>query len=498
MIRWLCSPGLLGRFAVVFLVIAPPLVAQVASESYRVESIDTPPGRAPEVSALTFDADGRLFIGLRLGTLWSLDPKTRAWSQFASGLHWPLGMIPGRKGEIIVAQVPELTRIADTDGDGKADVYETICDRWGLGGNYHEFVSGPVRDDAGNYYVGLGCSSSGGPVRPPLRGAPTQKTREDNAKGHHSPVPWRGWVVKISASGEFEPFASGFRQPNGLTRNLEGELFAVDNQGDWVGTSPLHHVTKGAFHGHPASLVWDDKVEKGPWKMSVKELDAMRKPPAVLFPQNDLAGSTAQPLCDTTRGKFGPYAGQLFVADWAHARMHRVALEKVDGVWQGACFPFLDGGGLRRGGNRLAWAPDGSLWIAQVSRLWGGTGEGLQRVSFTGKTPFDILAMRLRPDGFEIELTRPVDAETAGRVDAYSLQRYRYRYHSKYGSPKIDVAPVPVRSVDVAADGKTVTLRVDAIEIGFVYDLRPRGIRARNGDALAARLAAYTVNRLPR
>ena len=481
---------------VALLVNAPSLAAQAPADCYRVESMATPPGRAPEVSALTFDPDGRLFIGLRLGTLWSRDPASGEWSQFASGLHWPLGMIPGKKGELIVAQVPELTRVADTDGDGRADLYETLCDRWGLGGNYHEFVAGPVRDGSGNFYLGLGCSSTGGPVRPPVRGPLTRMTPVGDGRGHHSPVRWGGWVVKITPRGELTPFASGFRQPNGLVRNLDGELFVADNQGDWVGTSPLHHVTRGGFHGHPASLVWDERVKEGPWKMSVAQLDALRKPPAVLFPQGDLAGSTAQPLCDTTDGRFGPYAGQLFVVDWSHARVHRVALEKVGGVWQGACFPFLDGGGLRRGGSRMAWAPDGSLWIAQVSRLWGGTGEGLQRVVFTGKTPMDILSMNLLRDGFELRLTRAVDAETAGRVDAYSLQRYRYRYHARYGSPKIDVASVPVRAVKVAADGKTVTLRVDGLESGFVYDLRPRGLRARDGGVLATRLAAYTINRL--
>ena len=395
-----------------------------------------------------------------------------------------------------MAQVPELTRIADTDGDGSADVYETICDGWGLGGNYHEFVAGPVRDREGNFYLALGCSSSGGNLRLPVRGPLTKKPRKGKVYGHHSPVPWRGWVVKITPDGELEPFASGFRQPNGILRHHDGDIFVVDNQGDWIGTSPLHHVRRGGFYGHPASLVWDEKVERHPQDLSVEELTKMRTPAAVLFPQNDLAGSTTQPVVAPRGGRFGPYGGQIFVAEWSHERLHRVTLEKVGGVFQGACYPFLQGGGLRRGGNRLAWAPDGSLWIAQVSRLWGGKGEGLQRVAWSGKTPFDILEMRLLSDGFELEMTDSVDPSTVTRDDSWSLKRYRYRYHAKYGSPKVDEKSVGISAVTIAEDAISVRLRVVDLAPGFVYDLRPRGVRSRDGTPLATRLAAYTINRL--
>ena len=103
---------------------------------------------------------------------------------------------------------------------------------------------------------------------------------------------------------------------------------------------------------------------------------ARRKMPAIQFPQNDLAGSTAQPLIDATGGAFGPYAGQLFVAEYSHPRILRVALEKVEGVYQGACFLFVEANGLRKGNNRLAFSPSGDLYVGQVSRHWGGTVAG--------------------------------------------------------------------------------------------------------------------------
>ncbi len=484
------------------------LQAQVPATCYRVETLATPEGIAPEVSAIAFTEDGRLFAGFRLGTIWSkrMDRQTREtgashedareWKLFASGLLWPLGILPGKPGELFVAQMPELTRVVDTDGDGAADLYETVCDDWGLGGNYHEFLAGPVRDAQGNFYVALGCVSSGGTLRFPVRGKLWKRSHKSKIYGHYSPVPYRGWVVKISPSGELTPVSCGLRQPNGIAFNPAGDLFVVDNQGDWVGTSPLHHVTAGAFHGHPASLVWEKGFEGYPEDIRIETLRARRKLPAVQFPQNDMAGSTAQPLVDTTGGKFGPYSGQFFVAEWSHPRLLRAALEKVGGEYQGACFLFIEGGGLRRGNNRLAFAPDGSLYIAQVSRLWGGTGEGLQRVAWTGKVPMDVLMMSLTTDGFELTFTKPVDPGSAASPSVYSLQHYYYLYHAKYGSPKQDATPVKVTAVTISEDRRKVRLTVPELVPRRVYDLRMRGITARDGDPLVTRIAAYTLNRL--
>ncbi len=63
-------------------------------------------------------------------------------------------------GTVVVAQKPELTLLTDTDGDGIADLYKTICDRWRAGGNYCEYVHGPVIDSAGNYYISINLSDA--------------------------------------------------------------------------------------------------------------------------------------------------------------------------------------------------------------------------------------------------------------------------------------------------------------------------------------------------
>src|SRR5690606_11569224 len=110
---------------------------------------------------MDFMPDGRLVAAFHAGEVYVYDPDTRAWALFADGLHEPLGVLAEGDGRILVMQKPELTRISDTDGDGRADLFETVSDEFGFTGNYHEFAFGPVRDAQGNLYISLNNASTG-------------------------------------------------------------------------------------------------------------------------------------------------------------------------------------------------------------------------------------------------------------------------------------------------------------------------------------------------
>src|SRR5260370_24950909 len=136
----------------------------------------------------------------------------------------------------------------------------------------------------------------------------------------------------------------------------------------------------------------------------------------------------------------------MCVGEWTYPRILRADLEKVGGEWQGASFLFLEGNGLRTGNNRIAFSPDGrSLYVCQTSRIWG-SGEGLQRIVWQGKTPMDILTMRLTKTGFDLTFPKPVDVKTAESSDPYSIIPYYYLYHGQYGSAKTGDRPVTARS----------------------------------------------------
>lgn len=477
---------------------------------YRIETVDVPESIALEVGGLAvqpggpagYPLSGALVVATRRGELWAyaLDParagkadeaapkpqttagevtpkpqaKAERWHLFASGLHEPLGLWRGDvPSEIYVMQRPELTRVVDSDGDGVADRFETLCDAWGITIHQHEYLYGPLRDREGNFW---GAVSGLG-----------------NSEGAH----WLGWSFRVTPQGEFTPWSTGLRSPNGMGFNAEGDLFIADNQGDYVGTSPMFHVTRGAFHGHPRGLLWDPTFHGDPFAAPIGELDRRRKPAAVLFPYGSMGQSLSQILLDDTGGKFGPFAGQLFIGDQSKSTVMRVTLEKIGGEYQGACYPFRSG--FQSGNNRMAFAPDGSLYVGQTDRGWGSIGGqsyGLQRLVWTEKVPMEIHTMALAPGGFDLAFTKPVDPTTAENPAAYSLQHYHYLYHATYGSPQVDNTPVTVKAVRISADRRRVALDLPEIVPGRIYELNIRGLKAEDGTELLHPAAYYTANRI--
>lgn len=438
---------------------------------YRLETVPVPAGIVLEVGGMSFMPDGALMICTRRGEIWSL--KENHWTQFASGLQEPLGLWPGKVGEVFVVQRSELTRVVDTDGDGRADVFQTINADCGVSASQHAYIFGPVRDRDGNFWGAISALGTGGSGK------------------------YFGWSFKVTPQGEFVPWSTGLRSPNGLVITPDGDLFIADNQGEYVGTSPLHHVTKGAFHGYPLGLKWDPTFAGDPEKTPIAELAKRRKPAAVLFPYGSMGQSLSQPVIDLTAGKFGPFAGQMFIGDQTKSIVMRVALEKVDGEFQGACFPFRSG--FQSGNNRLAFAPDGSLYAGQTDRGWGSVGGrscGLQRLVWTGRVALEIYAVKLTRTGFELQFTTAIDPATAGNPANYSLQRYHYLYHASYGSPQVDHTPVAIQGIRISSDGRTVWLTVPELVTGRIYELHLDGVRGASGDELLHRVAYYTLNRL--
>jgi glucose/arabinose dehydrogenase len=493
-------------FFVAALLCSGKLLAQTAAgTAYTVQNVEMPHGLMAETGGLAFLPDGRLVACFIRGEVMLYTPETKEWKVFATGLHEPLGIHAVDKSEFIVMQRPELTRIKDTDGDGVADLYETLSDDFGVSGNYHEFNYGPVQDSKGNLYFALNTASQGGSIRPEVRGLlnPLGRDITQGIYEMYSVVPYRGWVMKLPAGGgKLQPYASGMRSPNGMGFDLKGNLFVTDNQSDWVETSTLYHVREGKFYGHPASLVWQKEWEnKNPFITPGADLDKIRTKAAVLFPQGIMANSPTQPLCDVTQGKFGPFAGQLFVGEMNRDRIVRVMLETVAGELQGACIPFIDGQGLRKGNNRLAFAPDGSLWVGQIAFGWAGD-QGIQRISFNGNQPADVQMMNLTKTGFDLTFTQPVDRTQALNAGNYNFRHYYYKYQRKAknagadNTDQQDVQTVPVRSVTVSPDGTKVSLVLEELKAGYVYELKLGNIATTKGQPLDNKLICYTLNNL--
>ena len=458
-------------------------------------STDWKPGEgiALEVSGMDFTADGKLAVAIRKGEVWLLDgvltrPADKIGYQlFASGLHEPLGLL--RDGDsLLVTQRTEMTRLRDTNGDGVADEYLSAGRGWNVSGAYHGYAYGPKRDGNGNLWVSLNVDMG---------------DHSNNKTG------WRGWAGTISPGGEFVPMCAGMRSPCGLGANAAGDMFCVDQQGTWICSTPIYHLKKGAFFLNPEGIASQDlpgsplklsaKVpEKIPYPDAVRALPEMQ-PPAVWLPYNKMGRSGTDLAVVPAGGKFGPFDGQFMVAEFTDAKVSRVFLEKVDGEYQGATFPFL--AGFASGIVRLLFAEDGSLMVGMTSRGWSSLGTksyGLQRVRWKGTTPFAIREMRAKADGFELLFTQPVDAASAGDAASYSMKSYTYFYSSAYGSDEIDGKAVKIVSATVGADGQSVRLKVDGRRELYVHELHADGIKSASGAKLDHADAYYTLNRIPK
>lgn len=497
-----------------------------AAETYEIEEIALPQGMVPEISGVAFTPEGTLVVVNRPGEVWLCqDPPNGPWRRFAFGLHEPLGVLAASEGEIYVTQRPELTRLRDTDGDGLADRYETVNDDWGVTDNWHEFTFGLRRDREGNFLLSTGLPDVAGTIndrfpREPLRMEPVHEERKP------SPAPYLGWALQVSPDGKLTPVASGFRAPAGVGLSPAGELFVTDQQGDYIATSTLVHVKPGHFYGHAASLKWHDDYA-GP--VDLETLAARRTPEAVALPHGALGGSPGEPVWDTSGGKFGPFAGQVFIGDFTKL-ISRVFLEKVAGEYQGAAFPFLrdavgleaiqansgadnltipagrdglryfrdvpprEGTPLRPGNMRMAFAPDGSLYVGQTTRGWG-RGDGLQRIVWSGKTPVEIERMELTREGFRLTFTTAMDTSRLADAKTWRVSRFRYLYLPA-GSPRVDEDPVELREIRVAEDARSVELVLADLEPGFIHEIEPEELNSADGRRLENPLAFYTLNRL--
>jgi len=463
---------------------------EAEAEYYRI--VDIPLSDDLAIEAGSFEAlpDGRLAVGTRRGDIYFISgvfdkfPRPRI-RRFASGLDEVFGL-DYYDGAFYIAQQTEVTRLTDTDGDERADLFETLSDDWGFA-NYHEFQWGSDIDDDGYMWVTL-CLT----------------------KSYHSDVPFRGWALKVNVkTGEMTPVCSGIRSPGGVGPNEQGVMFYIESQGPWNGSCSLKHLKPGGFMGHPVSFRWYDLAPNmGPKPVepnTPSRLETERKrvkelvPYAVAFPYKRMGRSIGGMQIDTTGGKFGPFENQIFVVDYTLSNVMRATPEQVNGVWQGACYPFREG--FATGLLASEFTPQGQLVVGGTSRGWPVRGPepyGLQRVDWTGKTPFEIKRINAKPNGFLLTFTLPVDRKIASDPATYEMETFTHIYQQAYGSPEVDQTTPTVTKAVVSDDGLQVRITVEGLVQGHVHDFHLPRMRSAEGKALLHVDAYYTLNEIPR
>ncbi|MEN0006677.1 MAG: family 16 glycoside hydrolase, partial [Bacteroidota bacterium] len=462
---------------------APPMVNArvIPGDQYPLQEVHPsydltqarPEAFLPKVGGMDFLSDGRMVVSTwdSEGGVYLLDgvnggdPEKITVKKIARGLAEPLGL-KVVDDEIYVLQKQELTHLIDHDGDEMIDEYKTLCNAWQVSANFHEFSFGLAYKE-GYFYAALAIA-----IMPGGASANPQ-------------IPDRGKAIRISKEdGSYEIIAEGLRTPNGVGIGADGEIFIADNQGDWLPSSKIVHVTKGAYFGSRA-------VD------SARVANLPEKQPVVWLPQDEIGNSPSTPsfLED------GPYKGQMIHGEVTHGGVKRVFVEKVNGAYQGALFRFIQG--LEAGVNRLVWGPDGALYVGGIGSTgnWRQNGKlwyGLQRLKYNEKPTFEMLAVRAMSDGVEIEFTQPLAEGLGWNPSDYDVQQWYYLPTKNYGGPKMNLQKLNVKSANLSADRKKVFLELDGMKQQHViYIHLPFDWTSANNQELWSTEVWYTMNNIP-
>jgi len=438
-------------------------------EFYAIEHFPLPAEAELIITGMDWLNERDLAVCTWLGEIYIVENATGAvreakYRRFARGLNEPLGLRV-HEGTIYVVQKGELTRVEDLNKDGEADWFACMNDDWGYSGNYHSYSFGPLITPANEFMVFI----------------TGQRGRAD--------LMYQGFALRVNEA-EAKPFCHGLRVPHGWG-TYQGDIFVTDNQGNWIGTCRLNHIEEGKFYGFPSSKPATKKIH------SADEV----APPALWLPRALSPSASGIETIDSDA--FGPFKGQMLIGDFQNSIVMRAFLEKVNGKWQGAVFPFAKG--FLSGVNRLSMGADGKLYVGGGKRTWSTAAPkeySLDRISYTGKLPFEVSEVRALKDGFELRFTKPLELEPARDAENYLVKQFGYKYHEDYGSPEFDhegkvgATEVEVENVEVAEDRKSVQLKISGLRTGYVTSFQ-LAVNSSEDEDLRNDTFYYTLNEQP-
>jgi glucose/arabinose dehydrogenase len=397
------------------------------------------------LSGVDFFPDGRAAVCTWNGDVWivsGLDDTLGhvTWKRFAAGMYEPLGL-KIYDNQIYVIGRDQITRLLDLNNDGEADFYENFCNAWPASPIYHAFNFDLQADSKGNFYF----TTTGNQAFPWMR--------------------MKGDVIKVPKyGGTCEVLATGLRAPNGMGVGPNDEITTSDNQGNWTPVDRINIVKPGGFYG----FVVDPRREVKGHPVPVPDhydppLCWIRYPK----PDNSAGGQV------WASKNWGPLSDHMLCTSYGQSDLMAVLQETVDGVAQGGVvkLPLKFDAGIMRGRVN---PKDGQLWVCGLKGWQTNSAmeSCLQRVRYTGKPANVPTALHILPAAISITFSDPLDQQLAADEQSYGIEEWNYHWTSTYGSPEFKLSDpkakghdeVPVKSVKVSPDRKTVTLETGPLK----------------------------------
>ena len=426
-----------------------------------------------------FLPDGRAFVCTLHGDVWlvdGIDDKLQkiTWRRYATGLFQPLGVKilkaasgPGGasgKSELYVVGRDQITRLHDLNEDGEADYYENFNNDAYVSLNGHEYVTCLETDRAGNFYFVKGnCDSA---------------------------IPHDGSLLRVSADGrKLDVFATGFRNPNGMSIGPNDEITVAPQEGEWTPASAVFDVHQGGFYGGMMSH-----------HQATPPHDFER--PFCWFPR--LADNSCGSQVWVTSDRWGPLSNQLLHLSYGQCELRLLLREKLvrtagTQVVSSAAGPYA--GPLMNGGSTefdLHFASgvhrgkfherDGQLYLTGL-KGWvsSAVNDGcFQRVRYTGQGIDLLVGMKTYRNGVALTFSRPLNRDEAENIDNFEVEAWNYRWSAAYGSPDLKPSAsgqigrdaIEPTSATLLPDGRTIFLETPdqkpVDQLGIRYTLRSK------------------------
>ncbi len=477
-------PGLAGFLPslfslLAFLMVPNPRAQLKKHPAFEFQSISNP-GINQGITGLGLFPDGRMAVVTFRGTMDK--PAYSANPTFARPSYGAVFIIENGKatriydkildamgvlvheGALYVTDQNRVIKFTEQNGTWSQATFLDIPS----GDGYFEYSFGPVAPGDGYFYFG-----NSNHTEPPVGYMIKQN------------FPDRGTIIRVPVQGgEYEVYAKGIRMPNGIGLGPDNSIVITENQGVWRPSSVVNYIQKGKHYGYAHTVAERDSI-------------AEIAPSTIQLPYKTISTSPTQLM----KLDAGPFKDHLIFGDWPSAGLYRAHLDPIvdskgSPTFQGSCF-YLTSGNAQSALRMIKDPGKNEYFVANMSNYGFGS---LQKLKYNPSASFfEMLAIRARSGGLEIEFTQPVGsgAETAGN---YTLEDWKYDYSAYKKNTKLyyypDIVPsgLSVSKVQVSDDRARVFLTVDGMEEGSVIHVALGSITSQSGSALVYKDGWYTLN----
>jgi quinoprotein glucose dehydrogenase len=265
------------------------------------------------------------------------------------------------RGNLYLTCIPHLWQLRDTDGDGKADVRNSLSSGYGVrfafrGHDMHGLVLGPD----GRLYFSIGD-----------RGLNVEHA------GRRLINPESGAVLRCELDGSnLELFATGLRNPQELAFDDFGNLFTGDNNSDSGDQARWVHVVEGGDTGW--RMAYQYLSDRGPFnREKIWHPQHAGQPASIIPPVTNFASGPSGLAYYPGTGLPDHFNGRFLLADFrgspANSGIRSFRLKP-----KGASFELIDA--AEEIWSVLAtdvdFGPDGAIYLTDWINGWNGEGKG--------------------------------------------------------------------------------------------------------------------------